>query len=206
MKKFPSHRAKGFFIRLIVAVCIFVVILLSLISDSVWGNTVRTGVEYLLTKNYDLSGYLAKISQRMPDLQILGHQPDIEVEVSTQGKLTDLPVSGKLIRGFGWQQEENDWPVFVPGIELSVDKGAVVRTVLPGKVVSVDTDSVLGRIVVIEHDKDCATLYGMLGEIGVKPSQDVAQGQVIGTAAGTIFHFQLREGDRLVDPLTRLQQ
>jgi len=204
--KYLSWRwAKSFLIRFALAALIFAAVYAGTFFDGVWGNSVRTGVEYLLTKNYDLSGYLSRLSHLIPDLLSLGMQPDLEVEVSTPGKFPDLPVSGKLVKGFGWQKDEKGWPVFVPGIELAVDKGTAIRAVLPGEVVHVGTDRSLGRIVIIEHDKACATLYGRLGEIGVKAGQEVAQGQVIGTTAGTYFHFQLQEGEQLVDPLTRIQ-
>jgi murein DD-endopeptidase MepM/ murein hydrolase activator NlpD len=197
--------AKSFLIRFALAVIIFAAVYAGTVLDGVWGSSVRTGVEYLLTKNYDLSGYLTRLSQLIPELPFLDGQPDLEVEVSTAGRFPDLPVSGKLVKGFGWQRDENDWPVFIPGIELAVDKGAACRAVLPGEVVHVGTDKSLGRIVIIEHDKNCATLYGRLGEIGVKAGQEVVQGQVIGSIEGAYFHFQVREGEQLVDPLTRIQ-
>lgn len=196
---------KSFLIRFALALIIFAAVYAGTVIDGVWRSSVRTGVEYLLTKNYDLSGYLTRISHLIPDLPFLDIQPDLEVEVSTPGRFPDLPVSGKLVKGFGWQRDENDWPVFMPGIELAVDKGTTCRAVLPGEVVHVGTDRSLGRIVIIEHDQACATLYGRLGEIGVKAGQKVAQGQVIGTTLGTHFHFQVQEGDQLVDPLTRIQ-
>jgi len=205
MKNISRRWAKSFLIRFALAALIFAAVYAGTVFDGVWGSPVRTGVEYLLTKNYELSGYLTRLSYLIPDLPSLDLQPDLEVEVSTPGRFPDLPVSGKLVKGFGWQKDENGWPVFVPGIELAVDKGTACRAVLPGEVVYVGTDKSWGRIVIIEHDRTCATLYGRLGEVWVKPGQEVAQGQVIGTTAGTYFHFQVQEGDQLVDPLTRIQ-
>lgn len=205
---FMSRRIKGFCWRLAVALLIFVMIFGISALGGASGQTVRSCVNYLLTENYDLSGFKKTLFQWAPDLPTLGIKPkrNLDVEVSTPGKLPDLPVSGKLVRGFGWQKDESNWPCFYDNIELAVAKGALVRAVLPGKVVRVGTDKNLGKFVVIEHNHDCATLYGGLGEIGVKPGQDVVQGQVIGTTADTLFYFQLREGDRLVDPISRLQQ
>lgn len=206
-----THRIRGFCIRLVIALLIFGIIFGISASGGAPGRTVRIGVNYLLTKDYDFSGYekhIRKAFKWVPDLPALGIKPKggLEVEVSTPGKLPDLPVSGKLARWFGWQKDASNWPCFYGNIELAVAKGSPVRAVLPGKVVRVETDKRIGRVIVIEHDHDCATLYGRLGETGVKPGQEVAQGQVIGTAADTLFNFQLREGDRLVDPISRLQE
>lgn len=208
-RTFLVRRIKGFCCRLAVALIIFVAVLgVSGLGGSA-GQTTRHGVNYLLTKDYDLGRYKKKIEEvikQVPDLTALNKKRPLDVEVNAPGKLPDLPVSGKLVRGFGWQNDANNWPRYHGGIELSVAKGALVRAVLPGKIVLVETDKTLGKIVVIEHDHDCATLYGRLGDVGVKPVQEVAQGQVIGSTADTLFHFQLREGERLVDPISRLQQ
>jgi len=204
--KYLSLRwVKSLLIRFALALIIFAAVYAGTVFDGVWGSSVRTGVEYLLTKNYDLSGYLTRLSYLIPDLPSLDMQPELNVEVSTSGSFPDLPVSGKLVKGFGWQRDENGWPVFIAGIELAVDKGTAIKAVLPGRVVYAGTDKSLGRIVIIEHDQNCATLYGRLGEIGVKAGQEVVEGQVIGTTAGTHFHFQVKEGDQLVDPLARIQ-
>jgi murein DD-endopeptidase MepM/ murein hydrolase activator NlpD len=151
---------------------------------------------------------MGKAFKWAPKLPTLGSKPkqDLDVEVSTPGKLPDLPVSGKLVRGFGWQKDSSNWPYYSEGIELAVTEGTLVRAVFPGKVISVMADTKIGKVILIEHDHDCATLYGRLGETGVKAGQEVVQGQVIGTAADTLFYFQLREGERLVDPILRLQQ
>ncbi len=206
-----AHRIRGFCLRLAAALLIFGIVLGISASGGAPGRAVRSGVNYLLTKNYDFSGYkksMGKAFKWAPKLPTLGSKPkqDLDVEVSTPGKLPDLPVSGKLVRGFGWQKDSSNWPYYSEGIELAVTEGTLVRAVFPGKVISVMADTKIGKVILIEHDHDCATLYGRLGETGVKAGQEVAQGQVIGTAADTLFYFQLREGERLVDPISLLQQ
>ena len=95
--------------------------------------------------------------------------------------------------------------MFVPGIELAVDKGTASGRSYQVRLCMWVQIGHLGRIVIIEHDKACATLYGRLGEIGVKAGQEVAQGQVIGTTARDLFSLSVQEGEQLVDPLTRIQ-
>lgn len=200
---------KSFCLRLAATVIIFGVIILVSAFGGAPGQAMRNGVSYVLTKNYEFLGYGKNIREAfswLPDLSALGIKRDLEVQVSTSGGLVGLPVSGELVRGFGWQKDDANWPYYHDGVELSVAKGALVRAVLPGKVVRVMTDKERGGVIVIEHARDCATLYRWLEEIGVKTGQEIIDGQVIGTAADTIIHFQFREGDRLVDPVSRLQE
>jgi murein DD-endopeptidase MepM/ murein hydrolase activator NlpD len=206
-----AGRMKGFCRRLSIALLIFAVIFGVFSWGGASGEAVRKGVDYLLTKHYDFSGYketARQVFRWAPDLSALGIKPrqDLDVEVTAPGKFPDLPVSGKLARGFGWQKDSSGWPCFYSDIELSAAKGAPVRAVLAGKVVRVEADKELGKFIVIEHEGDRATLYGRLAETGVQAGEDVAQGQVIGTVADTLLRFQLREGDRLVDPLSSLME
>ncbi|MDD2555387.1 MAG: M23 family metallopeptidase [Syntrophaceticus sp.] len=206
------RRLKNFCLRLAAAVIIFGMIVLVSASGGSSGQAVREGVSYVLTKDYDFSGYEKKMREAislLPELSVPGIKRDLEVRVSTSGTsggMSGLPASGELVRGFGWQKDDSNWPYYYEGVELSVDKGAFVRAVLPGKVVRVVTDEERGGVVIIEHAQDCATLYRWLEDIEVKTGQDVTDDQVIGTAADTILYFQFREGDRLVDPVSRLQK
>lgn len=166
----------------------------------------REAVDYLLAKNYDLTAVATGVADYLGrpglDVKVMGPLD----EEGSRSSLPDLPVSGSLARGFGWQQDQFGWPHFYQGIELKVKKGTPVRAVLPGKVTRVMEDRALGRVVVIEHAQDAASLYGRLGDIGVKAGQEVVQGQMIGTVEGDYFHFELRRGDRLVDPIQELQE
>lgn len=163
----------------------------------------RECLDYLLTKNYDFkavaTGLADYLSKPALDVKVMG---PLEEE---NAFLPDLPVTGSLARGFGWQRDQVGWPRFYQGIELRVERGAPVKAVLSGRVTRVMEDKALGKIVVIEHSKDVASLYGRLGEVGVKAGQEVVQGQMIGTVAGDYFHFELRRGDRLVDPIEELR-
>lgn len=169
------------------------------------GQLVRDGVDYLLTRSYDFSELAAKAGD------YLGVGPGLDVKVMGPldrdvPVLPALPVTGQLVRGFGWQQDQDGWPRFSQGIELQVAGNALVRAVLPGRVARAGADRALGKLVIIEHSDQVFSLYGRLGEVGVRTGQDVVQGQMIGTTQGTYFHFELREGDHLVDPILRLQQ
>ncbi|MGB9793108.1 MAG: peptidoglycan DD-metalloendopeptidase family protein [Thermacetogeniaceae bacterium] len=162
-------------------------------------------LDYLLTKNYDLKAVATDFAEYLSkpglDVKVMGPLEKSEKTAS----LPDLPVTGSLARGFGWQQDNVGWPRFYQGIELKVKRGAPVKAVLSGRVTRVMEDKALGKVVVIEHSQELGSLYGRLGEVGVKAGQEVVQGQMIGTVEGEYFHFELRRGDRLVDPILELQ-
>ncbi|MDH7577201.1 MAG: M23 family metallopeptidase [Bacillota bacterium] len=200
------RKLKGFFYRSLTALIIFGLILVLAQGKGPPARLVSRGIEYLLTRNYDLSAFAAWARSAWPrrGLEIQVSQP--RPPAGNDFRLPDLPVTGRLVRGFGWQEGKDGWPRFHEGVELEVSKGALARAVLPGKVSWVAEEEQVGKIVVIAHEGEVSSLYGRLEKIGVEPGQVVAQGQVIGTVAGTLFHFELRQGNQLVDPILRLQR
>ncbi len=196
------RRAKSLFYRSLFALVIFGLIWGLAQGEGTSAQLVREGAEYLLTENYNFSSLVDMVKTAWT-------RRGLEVRVSeprpADPQLPDLPVTGELVRGFGWQEGEDSWPRFHEGIELRAPSGALVRAVLPGKVIRVAERQDLGKIIMIEHEGKAVSLYGRLGKIGVRRGQTVAQGQVIGTVKDTFFHFELRQGKQLVDPILRLQ-
>ncbi|MCL6635401.1 MAG: M23 family metallopeptidase [Peptococcaceae bacterium] len=123
-----------------------------------------------------------------------------------------LPVSGKVVRGFGMVIDPVDnMERFHSGIDIAAPVGSPVRAVQNGTVKRMGDSPVLGRYVLIEHGPGSFSLYGELARATVGEGQTVQAGQVIGEVgnAGDItgggLHFEIRENNKLVDPLTRLQ-
>lgn len=96
------------------------------------------------------------------------------------------------------------------GIDLkSTDgKGFDVVAALAGKVVKVENDPLVGRVVEIEHADKMVTSYQSLENVVVKPGDQVTQGQVIGSAgrseyekdSGVHLHFEVRVDGKSVNP------
>jgi murein DD-endopeptidase MepM/ murein hydrolase activator NlpD len=123
-----------------------------------------------------------------------------------------LPVSGKVIRGYGMVVDPIDnMERFHSGIDIAAPVGSPVRAVQDGKVARMGDSPVLGRYVLIEHAQGSFTLYGELARATVGEGQSVQAGQVIGEvgATGDIsgggLHFEIRENNKLIDPMSRLQ-
>jgi len=101
---------------------------------------------------------------------------------------------------------------FIPhtGIDLVSTDGKAfdVAAALEGKVLTVENDPLVGNQVEIEHANKIVTVYQSLDKVVVKPGDQVAKGQMIGTAgknvyekdAGTHLHFEVRVDGEAVNP------
>ena len=94
------------------------------------------------------------------------------------------------------------------GVDYKSETVFDVVSVLDGKVLSVETDEVLGNIVKIEHDKEIVTVYQGIDKVTLKVGDTVSQGQVIGTRGTstinsnytTSLHFEVYYKGTLMDP------
>lgn len=123
-----------------------------------------------------------------------------------------VPVSGKVIRGFGMVIDPIDnMERFHSGIDIAAPVGSPVNAVMAGKVIRYGDSPSLGKYILIEHSPGKFTLYGQLARATVNEGQSVEAGQVIGEVgtrgdiAGSGLHFEMRENNKLIDPLTRLR-
>ncbi len=96
------------------------------------------------------------------------------------------------------------------GINLKATDGKSfdVIAALAGKVVKVEVDPLVGKVVEVEHADKMVTVYQSLDNVTVKPGDEVTQGQVLGSAgrneyekdAGIHLHFEVRVDNKAVNP------
>lgn len=113
------------------------------------------------------------------------------------------PVSGKVIANFGPRPDgtHND------GVNLAVPLGTDVHAAESG-VVAYAGDELkgYGNLVLVRHDNGWVTAYAHADEIMVKRGDQIKRGQVIAKAGRTgqvdqpQVHFELRQGQKPVDP------
>lgn len=205
MKEFSFNRLqflKRFFRRCLLASLLLCFFWWLLSCGGEVGKFAENAIDYLVNRDYDLESAWKVVSRGVFS------ESGLEVEVSgpVASSYPDLPATGKVVRGFGWQEGKDGWPRFSEGMELEVPEGTLVRSILPGKVVVIGEDKALGKYLIIEHEGDLASLYGRLAEIGVQEGQEVVQGQAVASVQGKFFHFEVRQGDHLIDPLQGLQR
>ena len=97
------------------------------------------------------------------------------------------------------------------GIDISMQKGASVRSVFNGKVSRVMSFPNLNKVVIIRHG-EYLTVYSNLEEVNVKDGQSVATRQVIGKVhtsaedSKTDLHFEIWLGKTTQDPQAWLSE
>ena len=113
------------------------------------------------------------------------------------------PAQGKVIAGFGQRPDgtHND------GVNLAVPMGTDVHAAESGVVAYAGSElKGYGNLVLLRHDNGWVTAYAHSDELKVKRGDKVKRGQVIAKAGKTgqvdqpQVHFELRQGQRPVDP------
>lgn len=113
------------------------------------------------------------------------------------------PVRGKVISPFGRRDsgEHND------GINIACEPGTPVKAADSGVVVYDGNElAAYGNLLLVRHSSGFVTAYAHNKRLLVKRGDNVQQGQVIALAGATgdvdrpQLHFEIRKGDRAVDP------
>ena len=203
------------FRRILVAFAIFLVVLMIRETNHPVGVQTREGLEYMLTTEWNFQPTLDKavqlglqtVNMDVPFFNDLpGTSPVLSPRLSNEYA---MPVSGKIIKPYGWVKDSAEGlEYFNAGIYISCAPGTVVKASRSGRVVRVGEDKVQGTYVLLDHGKGDFTLYAGLGEVFVKENYQVeakTQIAIVGEREGSItgLHFEIRENNKLVDPLAR---
>lgn len=213
-------RKKSFwqnFYRVLIAFAIFLVALTLRETEHPLGVQARESLKYALTTEWDYQPVLDKavqiglqtVSMEVPFFNDLpGTSPVLAPKTDTYYA---LPVSGTVIKEYGWVKEGADGlERFNPGIYISAEAGSEVKASRSGRVERVGRDESLGTYVLIEHNGNDYTLYAGLSEVYVSEDQAVDVQTIIGTVGENSdgisgLHFEIREDNKLVDPLSKLE-
>jgi len=113
------------------------------------------------------------------------------------------PVSGSVISSFG----RRNTGVHNDGINIAAEPGAPVKAADSGVVVYGGNELVAyGNLLLVRHSSGFVTAYAHNKKLLVKRGDAVAQGQTIALVGSTgdvdrpQLHFEIRKGDRAVDP------
>lgn len=205
--------------RLVAAFLVFMAFLALKETGNPWGVQARETLKRTITTDWDYRPVIEKIAQyglTLADLDWPAFtvsrpavSPKQKTAVNTE---LPLPVSGKVVRGYGMVPDPIDnMERFHSGIDIAAPVGSTVKAVKDGKVSRVGDSAVLGKYVLLEHEVGSYTLYAELARAMVVEGQAVPAGQPIGEVgvngdiSGGGLHFEIRENNTLVDPLTRLK-
>ena len=136
--------------------------------------------------------------------RILLDDPEISLNFSKfRGFLPD-PTEGILYKRYAEPKAEGllKWE----GILIKAPLGQEIEAIFDGKVVFAGKIQGLGNVVIIDHDMDFMTLYGMAELLVIEEQQDVIAGQVIGTVGESVgndasaLYFEVRHSAEPVNP------
>ncbi|WP_417318388.1 peptidoglycan DD-metalloendopeptidase family protein [Emcibacter sp.] len=177
-------------------------------GDTVYSISRRYNVDMteLSRLNHLKKPYVLRVGQK---LNVPGGQSGNTVKVAlpspppSSGRGFMWPVSGKVISRFGPKAVglHND------GINIAARHGDTVRAAEAGVVVHADSKlKGYGGLVLIQHANGWMTAYAHNSRILVKKGQKISRGQAIahvgksGRVTSPQLHFELRKGNRAVNP------
>ena len=115
------------------------------------------------------------------------------------------PTSGQITSGFGWRGGRMH-----AGIDIAGPEGTPVVAAMSGRVVFSDWYYGYGYMIDIEHANGTVTRYAHASRLYVSVGEQVRQGQPImamgntGRSTGPHLHFEVRQNDSALDPITFL--
>jgi murein DD-endopeptidase MepM/ murein hydrolase activator NlpD len=121
---------------------------------------------------------------------------------------TVQPVRGVYMSGFGDRQDPFTGGSAVhQGVDIATNRGEPVGASAAGLVEKAEWSGDLGNMVEIAHPSGYKTIYGHLEKILVRAGQRVKRGEHVGLvgatgrATGPHLHYEVRLGERPVNPL-----
>jgi murein DD-endopeptidase MepM/ murein hydrolase activator NlpD len=117
------------------------------------------------------------------------------------------PVLGHITDSFGERLDPfSGEGAFHTGVDVSADYGAPVHATADGVVVTADTHTGYGRVVIVEHGFGLTTWYAHLSAYAVVAGTRIKRGEVIGYAGisgrstGPHVHYEVRVNNAPVNP------
>ena len=122
-----------------------------------------------------------------------------------------LPVNGVITSVFGFRvnpiTKVNE---FHEGVDIDAKIGEDIKATMDGIVLEARNNQSLGNYVKLKHSDDITSIYAHSSSLMVKEGQLVSKGEVIakagstGLSEGPHLHFELRKGDKIINPLSIL--
>lgn len=129
----------------------------------------------------------------------------------SKGKLS-WPTNGRVESYFGKHRNpELKTTTINKGIDIAAPHGADIRCVAPGRAAIIDWFRGYGKFIIIDHHNGYYTLYAHASEILVSIGDEVEEGEVIakvgdtGSLKGSMLHFEIRKGNKELDPMEWLR-
>jgi murein DD-endopeptidase MepM/ murein hydrolase activator NlpD len=125
-----------------------------------------------------------------------------------------MPVRGgfRFTSGFGYRRDPKGFGTRMhSGTDFAGPRGTPIPVTADGVVTKAGWHAGYGKAVIVQHAFGIETLYAHMSEIRVKVGQTVSRGDRIGDmgntgrSTGTHLHYEVRVGDRPVNPMTYIK-
>ena len=192
------------FIQTLVALVIGGLVFLFHGSNTLIGQSVDSGIQYMMTTQVDFESAYQEAEKYIPadmDLAVMKKVPVIS-HTANPLRYMNHPTEGKLLWPYGGLNE---------GVAFEAEQGSSVRAAGSGSVKEISESARFGKTVILSHGQNIETFYGYLGEILVTQGELVSQGQVfarVGRDSKTnksMLYFELRDNMAPVDPFSRIK-
>ncbi len=214
-KKVREHKWVG---QLLVSGVIFLVVLGLFKLNIPFTAFLKNGVKYFLTSEINIRPVFSRLIQFASQAGDLEWPLSDDVSPPSKTVITEvpsgivllLPVSGNIIRTYGWLTDSEDQvQKFHQGIDIAVPVGTEVRASAGGKVVNIGENSSLGRYILVKNNTGELVRYANLSEVLVRVEQAVKTGDIIAKTGMPAdrqphLHFEVIINGRPVDPLAKL--
>jgi septal ring factor EnvC (AmiA/AmiB activator) len=173
-------------------------------------HKLRQNRKLLEVHRHDVAASQAQIEEMIG--KMARGEPMSGVALSVLRGSLPWPVIGRLVSRFGIVRNRKLATVTEnPGIELAATADAAVSTVAEGRVSSVTWLRGYGNVCIVEHPGSFYTVYAKLGQVVVRPRDELRAGEIIGYPgfdAGSEdyrVHFELWSGKEKKNPIEWLQ-
>ena len=116
------------------------------------------------------------------------------------------PIKGRITSTFGWRNPTTSTvPKYHTGLDIAANEGTKIKSATDGKVIMVSSAGDYGNHYQIQV-KDVILVYAHCKKLYLKEGDKVKQGQEIaevgstGNSTGPHLHFEIRKGERKIDP------
>lgn len=121
------------------------------------------------------------------------------------------PLAGEITSLFGWRTHPvSGREEFHYGVDIAAAEGAPIACFADGTVAVVGESVELGSYLTVHHENGLLTLYAHCSRILAASGDVVRRGETIaeagstGNATGPHLHFELHDGEELLDPILYL--
>lgn len=138
--------------------------------------------------------------------------PDVSTDTPAGDARLAWPLAerGAITSGFGPRAVSVVGSTFHAGLDIAAALGTPVLAAAEGRVSTAGWGGAYGYVVFIDHEAGLQTRYAHLNRIDVRQGERVRAGSPIGVVGltgattGPHLHFEVRQGERAVDPRTLL--